>query len=51
VQVDDCLVIGMPLCDESLMDRLKACQAEGLPGVPRDERLVTCTTWRGPSTS
>src|SRR3954462_2703081 len=29
----------MPLCDESLMDRLRACRAQGLPGLPRDELL------------
>src|SRR5947209_15106977 len=40
VRVQDCLVIAMPLCDESLLQRLRACQAEGLPGVPRDELLV-----------
>jgi serine/threonine-protein kinase len=39
VRVEDCLVIAMPLCDESLMDRLRACQAKGLAGVPRDELL------------
>jgi serine/threonine-protein kinase len=38
-RVEDCLVIAMPLCDESLMDRLLVCQAGGLPGVPRDELL------------
>src|SRR5262245_56348361 len=27
-RVEDCLVIAMPLCDQSLMDRLRACQAE-----------------------
>src|SRR3954447_9548000 len=37
--VEDCLVIAMPLCDESLMDRLRACRAQGLPGLPRDELL------------
>src|SRR3954447_10034727 len=39
IRVDDCLVIAMPLCDENLMQRLGACQARGLPGVPRDELL------------
>src|SRR4051794_13454857 len=38
-RVEDCLVIAMPLCDESLMDRLRACRAQGLPGLPRDELL------------
>src|SRR4051794_19370035 len=27
MRVEDCLVIAMPLCDESLMDRLRATQA------------------------
>src|SRR3954465_2017238 len=36
---DDCLMIAMPLCDQSLMDRLRACQAQGQPGLPRDELL------------
>jgi formylglycine-generating enzyme required for sulfatase activity len=39
VRVADCLVIAMPLCDHSLMDRLDACRAEGRPGVPRNELL------------
>src|SRR4051812_32144663 len=39
VRVEDCLVIAMPLCDESLMDRLRTSRAQGLPGVPRDELL------------
>ena len=39
IRVEDCLVIAMPLCDESLMDRLRACQGRGLPGLPRDELL------------
>ena len=38
-RVEDCLVIAMPLCDQSLMDRLRACQAQGQPGLPRDELL------------
>ena len=38
-RVDDCLVIAMPLCDQSLMDRLRACLAERRPGVPRNELL------------
>jgi serine/threonine-protein kinase len=38
-RVDDCMVIAMPLCERSLMDRLEECRAEGLPGVPRDELL------------
>ena len=32
-------MIAMPLCDESLMDRLHACRAKSHPGVPRDELL------------
>ncbi len=39
VRVEDCLVIAMPLCDESLMDRLHACQAKSHLGLPRDELL------------
>lgn len=35
----DCLVIAMPLCNQSLLDRLCACQAEGKPGIPRTELL------------
>jgi formylglycine-generating enzyme required for sulfatase activity len=38
-RVADCLVIAMPLCDQSLLDRLNACRAEGRPGVPRNELL------------
>jgi formylglycine-generating enzyme required for sulfatase activity len=34
-RVADCLVIAMPLCDESLADRLKASPA----GLPRDELI------------
>ena len=40
IRVADCLVIAMPLCDQSLMDRLNACRAEGRPGVPRNELLL-----------
>src|SRR5439155_3988131 len=32
-RVDDCLVIAMPLCDESLKDRLRASPS----GLPRRE--------------
>ena len=39
VPVEDCLVVAMPLCDESLWDRLKECQKEGRPGLPRDELI------------
>jgi serine/threonine-protein kinase len=38
-RVEDCLVIAMPLCDQSLMDRLRTCQEQGQPGLPRDELL------------
>ena len=38
-RVADCLVIGMPLCDQSLMDRLNDCLKERRPGVPRKELL------------
>jgi formylglycine-generating enzyme required for sulfatase activity len=34
-RVADCLVIAMPLCDRSLMDRFRECPA----GLPRDELL------------
>ena len=36
-QVGDCLVIAMPLCDQSLADRLRDCRGRGLPGLPLDE--------------
>ncbi|MBV8611456.1 MAG: serine/threonine protein kinase, partial [Singulisphaera sp.] len=39
VRVADCLVIAMPLCERSLLDRLRECQAQGLAGLPRDELL------------
>ena len=39
VQVEDHLVVAMPLCDKSLKDRLGECQREGLPGLPLDELL------------
>ncbi len=38
-RVGDCLVIAMPLCDASLLDRLRACQKQGLWGLPRAELL------------
>lgn len=38
-QVEDRLIIAMPLCDRSLLDRLKECKAQGLLGVPVDELL------------
>src|SRR4051812_39757049 len=38
-RVGDCLVIAMSLCEQNLLDRLHACQARGLPGVPVDELL------------
>jgi serine/threonine-protein kinase len=38
-RVADCLVIAMPLCDQTLLDRLHACQAKGRPGIPRNELL------------
>jgi molecular chaperone DnaK len=37
--VDGRLLIVMELADKDLADRLEECQAEGLPGVPRDELL------------
>ena len=39
MQLEGWLVLAMPLCDQSLKDRLQACQAKGLPGLPRDELL------------
>ena len=39
VPVEDCLIVAMPLCDQSLWDRLKECQKEGRPGLPRDELI------------
>src|SRR4051794_29632461 len=38
-RVEDCLVIAMPLCDQSLKDRLAECRRQGSAGVPRDELL------------
>jgi serine/threonine protein kinase len=38
--VGDDLVIVMELADKSLNDRLKECQAMGLPGIPRQELLA-----------
>lgn len=40
IQQDDDLVIAMPLCDLSLMDRLRECLASNLAGIPRDELLI-----------
>src|SRR3954451_14805889 len=37
LQVDDALLIAMPLCDQSLWDRFKECQSEGRRCLPRDE--------------
>src|SRR5262249_23207034 len=34
VQKEDHLVIAMPLCDQSLKDRLEECRQQGLPGLP-----------------
>lgn len=39
VQVEGHLIIAMPLCDRSLMDRLRECEAEGQHWVPLDELL------------
>src|SRR5262249_16919680 len=33
------LIIAMGLGEKSLMDRLRECQKQGLPGIPRDELL------------
>src|SRR3954452_12601259 len=37
--IDGRLVIGMELAERSLCERLRECQAQGLPGIPRDELL------------
>jgi serine/threonine protein kinase len=37
--IDGRLVIITELADRSLWDRFKECQAQGLPGIPRDELL------------
>jgi formylglycine-generating enzyme required for sulfatase activity len=37
--LDDRLVIAMELCEQNLRQRLKECQALGLPGVPKKELL------------
>jgi serine/threonine protein kinase len=37
--IDDCLVIGMELADQTLLDRHKQAVAEGLPGIPAPELL------------
>src|SRR5262249_19831133 len=39
IHLDDVVLIAMPLCDESLRDRLGECRKEGLPGLPLDELL------------
>jgi formylglycine-generating enzyme required for sulfatase activity/serine/threonine protein kinase len=39
VQVEDRLVIALPLCDRSLWDRLEECWNAGKAGIPRDELL------------
>ena len=36
----DRLCIVMELADDSLFDRFKQCQAQGLPGIPREELLA-----------
>lgn len=36
-QVEDRLIIAMPLCEGSLLDRLRECQENGLAGIPFDE--------------
>jgi serine/threonine protein kinase len=38
-RVEDFLLIAMPLCDATLLDRLRACQQAGHQGLPRDELL------------
>ena len=39
VRAGEFLVIAMPLCEQSLWDRLSACQKQGCIGVPPDELL------------
>ncbi len=34
-----CLVFAMPLCEQSLADRLRKCQEQGHSGLPKDELL------------
>jgi serine/threonine protein kinase len=36
---EDGLIIIMELADQNLHERFMACQAQGLPGIPRDELL------------
>jgi hypothetical protein len=38
-QVDDTIVIAMPLCDQSLAGRLAQCRQCGVPGIPTEELL------------
>lgn len=38
-RVDDCLVLAMPLCERTILDRLQEYRVAGLPGIPRDELL------------
>jgi serine/threonine protein kinase len=39
VPVEDRLVIAMPLCDRSVLDRYRECAAGNQPGIPRAELL------------
>jgi hypothetical protein len=39
VQVADRLLIAMPLCEGSLLDRYQECRKNKEPGIPRDELL------------
>src|SRR6185312_5944512 len=39
VEVDDCLLIAMPLCDSSLWDRYKECRERGQVGIPIGELI------------
>jgi serine/threonine protein kinase len=39
VQKEDYLVIAMPLCDQSLKDRLEECREQGLPGLSKAELI------------
>jgi pSer/pThr/pTyr-binding forkhead associated (FHA) protein len=38
-QTEEWLIIGMELADKTLLDRFKEVNAQGMPGIPRDELL------------
>jgi formylglycine-generating enzyme required for sulfatase activity/serine/threonine protein kinase len=39
VQIEDWLIIGMPLCDRSLADRLRECLRQRRSGIPVEELI------------